>query len=141
MLAQDVIRKPPRTVAASCLSIEPEILQAFIQLSQPPGVVGDGLTGFGERALCLVAVPHDHIGADQPQPSLDVVAVLLQPAGEAFDHATDHRAAVVPPPDSTGAVEPSPRARAAWTSGRQGAAAGAFASMARQIEAASAGRP
>src|SRR5260370_1098456 len=45
---------------ASCSSIEPEILQALVQLPQ----------------------------------SLGVVAVLLQSAGEAFDHAMDQRAAV-----------------------------------------------
>src|SRR5258708_38783631 len=63
---------------ASCSSIEPEILQALVQLPQSLGVVGDRLTGIGQRAFPLVAIAHPHIGTHQPQPSLDVVAVLLQ---------------------------------------------------------------
>ena len=74
--------------------IQPEILEAFVQLLQPLGVVGECLTGIGERAHRLVALAHHHIGANQPEPSFDVVAVLLQPRREPVDHATDHGAAV-----------------------------------------------
>ena len=42
----------------------------------------------------LVAIAHHHIGANQPQPSLDVVAILLQPRRQPVDHAADHRAAI-----------------------------------------------
>src|SRR6266481_3697632 len=79
---------------ASCSSVEPEIFQALIELPQPLRVIGDGLASVGERAPCLVLIAHHHIGAHQPQPSLDVIAVLFQTNGEALDHATDHRAAV-----------------------------------------------
>src|SRR6185437_16900393 len=54
---------------ASRSSIEPEIFQAFVQLAQPLGVVGDGLAGVGLRALGLVVIAQHHIGAHQPQPS------------------------------------------------------------------------
>src|SRR4030081_3262027 len=86
----------PKTASycSACLSIEPEILEALVQLSQPLGIVGDGLLGVRQRALRLVAVADYHIGTYQPQPSLDVVAILLQSRGETLDHATDHRAAV-----------------------------------------------
>jgi hypothetical protein len=46
----------------SCSSIEPEILQAFIELPQAFGVVGDGPPGVGERIFRLVAIAHHHIG-------------------------------------------------------------------------------
>src|ERR1700722_11821312 len=80
--------------SASCLSIKPEIFQALIQLSQPFWIVGNGLTGLRQRSLRLIPVTHHHIGPHQPQPSLDVVTVLLQSGRETLDHAMDHRAAV-----------------------------------------------
>src|ERR1700740_3754904 len=80
--------------SASCLSIEPEFFQALIQWSQPFRIVGHGLTGLRQRALRLILVAQYPIGPHQPQPSLDVVSVLLQSGRETLDHATDHRAAV-----------------------------------------------
>src|SRR3981189_1300352 len=80
--------------ASPCSSIEPEILQTIIQSPQPLCVVGDGLAGVDQRAPGLIAIAHDQISPHQPQPSFNVVAVLLQPAGEPLDHATDHRATV-----------------------------------------------
>src|SRR5260221_9956870 len=80
--------------SASCSSIEPKIFQALVQLLEPLDVIGNGLAGVGERAPRLVAITHYHIGPYQPQPSLDVVTLLFQPAGEALHHATDHRGAV-----------------------------------------------
>ena len=77
-----------------CSSIEPEILQTLVQLPQPLWVVCNGLTGVCDGAFRLVGVAQDHIGPYQPQPSLDVIAVLLQPGGQTIDHATDHGVAV-----------------------------------------------
>src|SRR5260370_18293366 len=68
-------------------SVEPEIFQAIVQLAQPLGVIGDGLTGLDERASCLVAIAQDHVGPDQPQPSLYIVAILFQSTVKTFDHA------------------------------------------------------
>ncbi len=76
------------------LSIQPEILQPLIELTQPVRIVGDSLTGIRERAHCLVALAHHEIGADQPQPALDVVAIGLQPRRQPIDHAFDHGAAI-----------------------------------------------
>src|SRR5258707_14471796 len=89
-----MMRKTASHFSASCSSIEPEIFQAFIELSQPLRVIGDGLAGVGECALRLVAIAHHHIGAHQPQPSLYIISVLLQTTSEALDHATDHFTAI-----------------------------------------------
>ena len=52
--------------SASRLPIEAEILQALVQLPQPFGVIGNGLTSVGQRTLGLVAVAQHDIGPDQP---------------------------------------------------------------------------
>src|SRR5882724_2498281 len=82
------------SISISCSSIEPEILEALVQLPKPLRVVCNGLTGVRQRAFRLVGVAQDHIGPYQPQPSLHVIAVLLQPGGQTIDHATDHGVAV-----------------------------------------------
>ena len=96
--------------------------QALIQLSQPLRVVGDSLTGVPQRALRLVAVAHYHIGPHQPQPSLDIVTVLLQSGGETVHHAWIIAlrsasfmsfAAAIASSDSAGAGEPPTRPNAA----------------------------
>src|ERR1700676_2887380 len=80
--------------ASATSPIKPEIFQALIELAQALRIPRDGLTGIGDGARRLVAVAHHHIGPHQPQPSLDIVAILLQPRRKTIDHATDHRAAV-----------------------------------------------
>src|SRR5260221_10863241 len=72
-----------------CSSIKPEIFQAFIELPQALGIIGDGLPSIGERALRLVAITHHHIRTHQPQPPLDIVAILLQSCRKTLDHAAD----------------------------------------------------
>ena len=164
----DVVRKPIHTFgtmftfirmmlsenrshfSASCLSIEPEDLQAFVQLPQPLGI-GPQPGGRPQRAFRLVAIAQHHIGPHQPQPSLDVVAVLLQSAWRAARPCCGSwrcgrpRSCPWPRPSHRRTAparrEPPTRARAACTSGRHGASGGAFASIARQIAAASALRP
>src|SRR5438270_3448666 len=81
-------------LVAKSSSVEPQSLEALVELAQPFGVVGDRLTGIGRRTHRLVAVAHHEIGAHQTQPAVDIVAVLLQPGGQTFDHAADHRAAI-----------------------------------------------
>ena len=116
----------PKTAShfsASCSSIEPEIFQALVQLPQPLGVVGDGLTGVGQRALRLVAIAHHHIGPHQPQPSLDVVTVLLQsgrrgarPCRGSSRRGRSRSCLLRPPshhPTAPAAVEPPTRTNAA----------------------------
>src|SRR6516225_4726236 len=71
--------EPPMIVIRRCLrvicrlfpqsSIEPEILQALIELAQPFGVVGNGPAGLAKRADRLVALAHDEIGTHQAQPA------------------------------------------------------------------------
>ena len=46
------------------------------------------------RRLRLVALAQYHIGAHQPQPSLEIGAVLLQPLGQPLDHAAHHGGAL-----------------------------------------------
>src|SRR6516225_6477467 len=80
--------------ASARSSVKPHALEAFIELPQPLGTVGDGSPRTGDGGLCLVVIAQHRIGPHQLQPSLDVVAILLQPARETLDHAADHRAAV-----------------------------------------------
>src|SRR6478609_5793091 len=84
---------PARLVLTSS-SVEPERLEAFIELAQPRCIVGDRLAGIGRRPHSLVAITHHEIGAHQAQPTLDVIAVLPEARGEPFDHAANHRVAI-----------------------------------------------
>src|SRR5437899_6670845 len=46
-------------------SVEPESLEALVELTQPLGVVGDRLSGVGRDAHRLVTIAHHEIGAHQ----------------------------------------------------------------------------
>ena len=48
-----------------------------------------------ERDLGLFALVKDAIGTHQSQPSVDIVAVGLQPFSQSIDHAVDHRLLLV----------------------------------------------
>src|SRR5262245_20444404 len=50
-------------------SVEPESLEAFVELAQPLGIPGHGLTGVGRGAHRLVTIAHHQIGAHQAQPT------------------------------------------------------------------------
>src|SRR6185437_4112090 len=75
-------------------SVEPEIFEAFIQLLEPLGIAADRRPRISLSGGRLVALAHHEIGAHQAQPAVDIVAVLLQPRGEALDHAADHGVAI-----------------------------------------------
>ena len=97
LLARHRISSCLRSLAfgASCLSIEPEILcRPSLSWRKRSASLATAWRASTERARRLVALAHHHIGPHQPQPSLDIVAVLLQPGGEPLDHAADHGAAV-----------------------------------------------
>src|SRR5262249_37044039 len=59
------------------------------------GIVGERTPGFAGRGPRLVGLAEDHIGAHQPEPSLDVGAVVMESFGETLDHAADHGIALL----------------------------------------------
>src|ERR1700754_4299063 len=73
----------PARLALKPSSVEPERLEAIIELLQPCGVVGHRLARIAGGADCLVAIAQHEISAHEAQPTLDVIAVLLEARGEA----------------------------------------------------------
>ena len=59
------------------------------------GSLGERAPRIGGGGPRLVALAQHHIGAHQPQPSLDVGAVAVEPLGEPLDHAADHDVALL----------------------------------------------
>src|SRR4051812_28879724 len=70
------------------LPIHSKTFKSVVQRPQPLRVTGYRLARIGAGRPGLVAVTHHHIGTHQPEPSLDIVAVLLQAACQPIDHAT-----------------------------------------------------
>jgi len=122
-----------------------ENLQALVQLPQPVASLATAWRASQARSWPCRDRPSPY-SPHQPQPSFDVVAVLLQTGGEALDHATDHGAAVgfihvlcraIASSDSAGAgAAPADRARRLHQ-GRPRRIRRRLCQQARQIDAAS----
>ena len=128
-------------------AFEPQAFHQIVDAPQLVRIAAERTARIAGRGPRLVAVAQHHIGADEPQPSLDVGAVAgagartiappcrgswsMRWSGLMSDAAA---ISLLPGVCST-------RASSCWTNSVQVAPAGASASMPRQIAAASAGRP
>src|SRR5262245_10920170 len=71
--------------------------QSFDQVVEPPQFVriaGERTPRIRRGGARLVGLPEHHIGANEPQPPLNVGAVAVEPLCEAIDHTLDHELAL-----------------------------------------------
>src|SRR5262245_37430261 len=71
-------------------AFEAEPFHEIVDLAQLVGLAGERAAGVADRRERLLAFAQYHIGAHQPQPSLDVRSVAIEPLRKARHHADDH---------------------------------------------------
>src|SRR5262245_31627733 len=67
------------------LALEPQSLDEVVEPLQLAGLAGQRATRIYHGGAGLVGLAQHHIGAHQPQPSLHVGAVAIEPLGEPLD--------------------------------------------------------
>src|SRR5437868_5899564 len=67
----------------------------IVEASQLVRIAGERPPRVGHGGAGLVGFAQHHIGAHEPQPSLDVGAVAVQPFRQPLDHAFDHALALL----------------------------------------------
>src|SRR6516164_1833867 len=76
-------RRRLRVIVAPISSVKPETLDLVGLIGQCAARVRRGLLGF-------IAVAEDCKGANQPHPTVDILAVGVQPIGQTLHHAANH---------------------------------------------------
>src|SRR5262249_36371210 len=143
--------------------------KSFEEIVEPPQfdrIAGERTARIDDGGTRLIGLAEHHIRANEPQPSLDIGAVAMQPLGKPLDHTLNHGLALLgsqlrgrsrlfgprpatgapagwswvrlgaPPLEPPGAPARSTRASARRSKSSHGASGGAASISARQVAAA-----